>query len=506
MKLISTASQARELDRRVIQDLGVPGVALMELAARGVAEVVRDRFGRAASHGVVVVCGAGNNGGDGYACARWLHGWGVPVRVWSLSPTSAGDAGTMRAAWARLHVREVEGVDGAGLLVDAVFGTGLTRAVAGEEGRAIRAMNALGAPIVAVDLPSGLHADTGAELGVAVRATCTVTFGRLKPGLLTEPGADLAGDVSVVDIGLGCASSDPVGADSLAEMPDARDLARSWPIRAPADHKTRSGQLLVLAGSRNMTGAAVLACRGALAVGVGLLTLAAPRGAIARLAALPPEAMVLQCGAGDHLEPLREAEFTGFTAVAAGPGLGGGLGAPDRALGDALGDLWARSALPLVYDADALAFAIGGGPGGRVVTPHPGEAGRLLGLSAAEVQADRFGAAARLADGRTAILKGRYSLVASPGTPISVNPTNTPVLATGGTGDVLLGMVGGLLARGVAPRDAARLAAWAHGRAGERLAARRSQGWTAGDVAAEVPDAIEELLGSPSGGSFARLA
>jgi hydroxyethylthiazole kinase-like uncharacterized protein yjeF len=487
MKLVSSAAQVRGLDRRLIEDLGVPGIALMETASRGVAESIRSHLPEAARRGVVVVCGAGNNGGDGFGCARWLHGWGFPVRVWPLATDSKGDAALMRATCRAVGVREAEGLGECGLIVDAIFGTGLDRAVTGRVAEVVAAMNAHGAPIVAVDVPSGMHSDTGAVLGVAVKAVRTITFGRLKPGLLAEPGADLAGDVEVVDIGL-----DQAGADAIGEVPEAADLAAVAPIRSPGDHKTRSGHLLLVAGSRNMAGAAVLAAHGALAVGVGLLTVAAPRGAYPRLAALPAEAMVLPAGAEDTLEGLPSGALDGRTAVAAGPGLGGGAPLASSAA-RALMELWSSFEGPVVYDADALPFAGGSGPGERVVTPHPGEAARLLGRSAADVQADRFGAAAALATGRVALLKGRHTLVAAPGAPISVNPANSPVLASGGTGDVLLGMIGGLLARGLSGRDAARLAAWLHGRAAQILESRRTTGWTASDVAGAVPEAWEDL-------------
>jgi len=484
---VSTAAQVREMDRRVIEDLGVPGVALMEVAAREVAVAIRERHADEARRGVVVACGAGNNGGDGYAVARWLHGWGFPVSVWALTHDLRGDAATMREACRRVGVPFVDGLGAAGLIVDAVFGTGLSREVTGAWHDAIGAIVAHPAPVVAVDLPSGLHADTGAVLGIAVRATTTVTFGRLKPGLLAEPGADLAGHVVVADIGLEVA-----GGDAVAGVPDVADLAPLWPRRAAGDHKTRAGHLLVVAGSVPMAGAAVLACRGALAAGVGLCTLVAARATLPRLAALPPEVMVLISGE-ERLEPLSGA-LSRFTALAAGPGLGGG-GALDPALGRWLAHVWESTRLPVVFDADALPSALGGAPGARVITPHPGEAARRLGVSAADVQADRFGAAARLAtDGVTALLKGRHTLVATEGQPIAVNPTNAAVLATGGSGDVLTGVIGALLARGVSARDAARLGAWVHGRAGERLAARRPEGWTADDIAGAVPDAVGDLL------------
>jgi len=490
MRRVSTAAQVRALDQAVIEGLGLPGIALMESAAHAVADAIRDRHAGDAARGVVVVCGAGNNGGDGYAIARWLAAWDFPVAIRALKEDLSGDAATNRDVCVAMGIPHRDDLGEPGLIVDAVFGTGLSRAVEGRYRDALQAMEDHPAPVVAIDLPSGLHADTGAVMGVAIHAATTVTFGRLKPGLLAEPGVDYAGEVIVADIGL-----EAVGGDAIAEVPDAGDLAPLWPHRDPGGHKTRSGHLLVVAGSAAMTGAAILACRGALAAGVGLCTLLATRRMLPRLAALPPEVMVIPSGEGDHTAPLPSGGLERYTALAAGPGLGGGE-ALDSALGGWLQHLWETSRLPAIYDADALSCTAGGSVAPRVLTPHPGEAGRLLDASAAAVQADRFGSAQRLAtDGKVALLKGRNTLVAAEGHPISVNPENTPVLATGGTGDVLTGVVGALLARGVGARDTARLAAWVHGHAGRLLEAQSPVGWTAGDVADVLPDAIADLLG-----------
>ena len=485
---VSTAAQCRAMDAHGIDTLGIPGVALMETASRLVAVAIRERFALEAARGVVVVCGGGNNGGDGYALARWLHLWGFEVRLWSLSTESSGDAGAFRGVARAMGLAQVTGLGEAGLVVDAVFGTGLARPVEGVWADVIDAINAHPSPVVAVDVPSGLSADTGAVLGTAVRADLTVTFARLKPGLLAEPGAALAGEVLVADIGL------PEQVPHVAELAEPHDLASLWPLRGAADHKNRSGHLLVVAGSRTMAGAAILACRGAMAAGAGLVTLAAPRGAWARLGALPPEVMLFEAGAGDLAEPLPDAALQGRTAMAAGPGLGGGITDLKPAMAAWLEGVWREHPLPLVFDADALRHTVATERLDRVLTPHPGEAGRLLGCSAADVQADRFGSAARLAERGVALLKGRHTLVAQRGTPTAVNPTGAPTLATGGSGDVLTGIVGALLARGVPGVDAARLGAWVHGRAGELLAEERAEGWTAGDVVEAVPHAIEELV------------
>lgn len=491
MKWVSTAAQVRELDRRVIEGLGLPGIALMELASRAVAEAVAAHHADAASRGVVALCGGGNNGGDGYGAARWLHAWGLDVATWSLSATSGGDAGVMRACARAAGVPEVDSADGAGLVIDAVFGTGLTRPVEGRAGAALASVAASGLPVVAVDLPSGLHADSGSILGMCVPALRTVTFGRHKLGMFGTQGATVCGTVAVADIGLDASMrADPaVGILADAELPEDSDLVGLWPRRALAAHKRRSGHLLVAAGSTAMAGAAVLCCRGALAADAGLITLLAPRGAMPRLGSLPPEVMVRPCGAGDVLEP-PDVDPDRYDAIAAGPGLGGGrpLAHPLAAW---LEQIWRTYPGPVVFDADALPVARGRGPGPRALTPHPGEAARMLGTTVGAVQADRFAAASALArDGAVALLKGRHTLVAQDGARLSINPTGTPVLATGGSGDVLTGIVGALLGRGLPARDALRCGCWAHGRASEVLEGRRAGGWTASDVAAAVPEAV----------------
>lgn len=486
MEPLLTAEGSRAADRALAEGAGLGGLVLMETASRGLAEAIRRHHAAEASRGVVVVCGPGQNGGDGYGCARWLASWGFDVRVLSTADRSGGDAAVMRRACARLGVPGTEDLGEAGLLVDALFGTGLSRPVEGPFAALVEAMDAHPAPVVAADLPSGVDADTGTLRGPPLRAVRTVTFGARKPGHHAADGLRLSGVVDVVDLGFGGLALDPP-----AERPDAADLAPRWPVRAPQDHKTRSGRLLVIAGSTAMAGAAVLACRGALAAGAGLVTLRIPRGALARLGALPPEVMVELEGDGDVLEGLGPVE--GFDALAVGPGLGGGRPL-SRGLMGALVGLWARARQPAVFDADALGAASGLPGGPRVITPHPGEAGRLLGGGAAAVEEDRFGAAAALArPGVVALLKGPATLVATPDHPTSVNPTGAATLATGGSGDVLTGVIGALLARGVRARDAARLGAWVHGRAGERLAEAAAEGWTAGDIAAALPAAVADL-------------
>lgn len=488
---VYTADEARRADQAILEGLGLPGIALMESAAAGLASHVVASHAASASEGVVVVCGPGNNGGDGYACARRLHALGLPVSLWAPVEPSTPDARTMRAVALKAGVPLVDAIGDAGVVVDAVFGTGLARPVEGAWAEVVGAIAAFEGEVVAADLPSGLCADTGRVLGVAARADRTVTFGGLKRGMFAGEGPARCGEVEVVELGfdrrVSCASA----------LVEAGDVARVWPRRSWSDHKTRRGHLLVVAGSTAMAGAGVLAVRGALAAGVGLVTLATPRGALSRLGALPAEAMVVAAGDGDRWDGTLP-DLDRFDAVAIGPGLGGGrplagvVAQAVRALHEAFTG-------PMVVDADALPVVVGPGAGPRVRTPHPGEAARLLGEEGPDPRQDRFAAVDALAsDGVVSLLKGPFTLVRGR-RPTRINPTGDPVLATGGSGDVLTGLVGALLAQGLAPVDAAMAAAWVHGAAGEHLASERVTGWTASDIAAAVPQVVETWWGSGRG-------
>ncbi|BDG06352.1 NAD(P)H-hydrate dehydratase [Anaeromyxobacter oryzae] len=497
MRLVGSA-EMREIDRIAIAELGIPSLTLMDRAGRAVAEAAtavagpRGRF--------VVVAGGGNNGGDGYVVARVLRSAGRDARVVALVPAGrlSGDARAVREQAERAGVPiddggELAPIDaGVGdVVVDAIFGTGLSRAPEGAFAEAIARIEAArvaGARVVAVDVPSGLSADTGRPLGPCVRADRTVTFAFQKRGLVLHPGPAWAGEVTVADIGIPpeAARRVPVAAELLTEA-EARLLV---PPRAPDAHKGDAGRLLVIAGSPGKTGAAHLALTGALRGGAGLVTLAARAEVLPVALAGRPEAMsVALPGAG----PLARADLQallaaadGVDALAIGPGIPRG---PETA--ELLAALLERAGLPTVLDADALnAFAEAGLPPGArdvpvVVTPHPGEMARLCGISIEAVQSDRIGLARARARAwnATVVLKGARTVVADPEGPPAVIPTGNPGLATGGTGDVLAGLVGALLAGGLAPAAAARAAAWVHGRAGDLAAARLGQrGLLAGDL------------------------
>jgi NAD(P)H-hydrate epimerase len=503
-----TAAEMRALDRHTIETLGVPGELLMELAgAAGAREAEALRGGAGC---IFVACGAGHNGGDGTVAARHLHLRGVPVRLWPL-----GDPGRWRgdaaANWRRAVAVGVPvetpwaGLPAGSVVVDALFGTGLAREVAGEAAEWIQRIDAErpGCRVLAVDLPSGIDADTGQVLGAAIAADCTVTIGLPKLGLCLEPGRSLAGEVTVARIGI---ADQAPGVEPGAQLWTRRAAARRVPARPRAGHKGSFGHVLVIAGSEGKAGAAALAGLGAARIGAGLVTLACPRGSHAALQATLREAMTAPVMPPDAFSPESEKQVLELAAARDVAVLGPGIGRSEatrafvRAVVPAL-------AVPLVLDADGLvAFAEGLGelrkrPAPTVLTPHPGEAALLLGGTAADVNRDRPGAARRLAadSGAHVVLKGAATVIADPSGAIVVNPTGGPLLATGGTGDVLAGAIGGLLAQGLAAPDAAALGVFVHGAAADALsAARGPAGVLAGEVAGALPDALLGLVDDPS--------
>lgn len=504
----------RELDRRTIEDLGLPGLVLMENAARGVVQVINRLYPGVRS--VTVVAGKGNNGGDGLAVARTLHLQGLAVAVYLACAPEAlkGDAAQNRILAERCGVPILEISEkadeawlqeqwsGCDLLVDALLGTGLENEVRGFYGRLITTMNNLPRPKVAVDIPSGLSADTGRPLGLAVEAAVTVTFGRAKRGQLLFPGSRLVGRLLVVDIGLPPSFDPP--AEERVEMLTAEELLLWRPRRPPDGHKGTFGHALILAGSTGKTGAAALTALGALRVGAGLVTVGLPASLNPILEVKLTEAMTepLPEGAPGFLGPQAldrlEEVLEGKKALALGPGLSAAQGAASliRAL------IRKKIQVPLVIDADGLNALAGDQDGlktlsGRaVLTPHPGEMSRLTGKSVREIQDDRIGAARAFAReyGVVLVLKGARTVIAEPGGAVFLNPTAHPALASGGMGDVLTGMIAGWLAQGVGLLPAACLGVFLHAAAGARRAAGRGAG---GILASEVADSLPALIAHP---------
>ena len=511
---VLTLAESRQLDRRAIDELGLPAAVLMENAALGVADALGASFPRARR--VLVYCGPGNNGGDGLAVARQLdaRGYDVEVRLARFGATLSGDCAAQLEVARRLglDVRELvsdgEGAGGASargvdVVVDALFGAGLTRPLAGPWAELVSRINELGRSgpaVVAVDLPSGLDGDRAAPIGPCVRADLTITFVAPKPALVLRPACEEAGEVVVADLGF---RVDPAGGPGTLHRIDPRELGAALAPRAATAHKGDFGHVLLVAGSAGMAGAAVLAARAAVVAGAGRTTVACPGAVVASLAAGCPEAMTLVAD-GDDAGRLGPAALPALLAavaerdvVAVGPGLGraGETGELVRALA-------AAAARPLVLDADGLsAFAgrleeMAARTAPTVLTPHPGELARLLGRSTPEVQADRLAAAREAARraGAVVALKGDRSIVAAPDGEAWVNASGNPAMATGGSGDVLTGLLAARLAQGDEPEFAAVLSVHLHGAAGD-LALERlgSPAIPAGDLAAILGEAWKAL-------------
>jgi hydroxyethylthiazole kinase-like uncharacterized protein yjeF len=475
------AAQVRELDRTAIEDLQIPGYTLMQRAGQAAFDVLRARWPQAAD--LLVIAGPGNNGGDGYVVARLAHEVGISVQVLQL-----GDAGRLRgdALRAREHFLAAGGgvepyagqaLPGCDVIVDALLGTGLEREVKGGFGDAIEAVNAHPAPALAVDIPSGLHADRGVPLGAAVRARCTVTFIGLKQGLFTGLAPDYCGEICFDALGV------PQGVYARQEAAARRIVPELYGAllrpRERTAHKGHFGHVLVIGGEQGTSGAARMAAQAAARVGAGLVSVATRTVHAPVLNADIPVLMVHGVEDAADLEPL----LGRASVVAIGPGLGRGD--------------WGRrmftAALacgrPLVVDADALNL-LAEAPVSRqdwVLTPHPGEAGRLLGRDAGAIQGDRYGAAEALAQrlGGVVVLKGAGTVVRSRER-TAVCSAGNPGMATGGMGDVLTGIVAGLLAQGLEPVAATELGVCLHATAGDVAAREGERGLIATDLFAPL--------------------
>ncbi|MGC8862144.1 MAG: NAD(P)H-hydrate dehydratase [Armatimonadota bacterium] len=517
-----TAEQMRELDRLATEKYGIPSLLLMENAGRAVADTAAEMLGDVRGKHVVVVCGPGNNGGDGFVAARHLHNAGADVRL-----AYFGDRSKARGdALVNLEIAEKMGLaidmsgsirrlrtslERAELVIDALLGTGIKGELRGDLGEVIGCINLnTGAPVLAVDIPSGVDADTGRTWGPssraaqeAVDADCTVTFGLPKIGLVTYPGAGYVGDLVVADIGIPVEALS--GCDSHTFLLDSAEVVWPW-TRSPDSHKGDYGHLAIVAGSVGMTGAAALAAEGALRVGTGLVTLAVPQSLndimevkVTEAMTVPvPEGKARAFGMGSLQSVLDIIEKRDAAVI------GPGFGRDDDTVHFTL-ELVRKLGKPAVLDADAL-FAVSRDVSvlkkcraPLVITPHPGEMAALLGTAPLEVQSNRLEIARAFAreHGVTVVLKGAGTVVANSEGEACINTTGTPGMATGGVGDVLSGMIGGLLAQSeVLPGwFAARAAVYLHGRAGEIAAEKLGEAaMIASDVANAIGDAIRELV------------
>ena len=508
MKPVLTPQEAVELDRAT-QASGVSARSLMERAGRAVARAVLDLAGGAYGRRAVIVCGKGNNGGDGYVAARILARTGVRVTVHAVEPVDelrepaatnarrlvAETGATVRAFSVARLAADLARAD---VAVDAVFGTGFRGIPEDEWAASIDGLNGSDVPVVAVDIPSGVDGRSGAVLGTAVAADLTVTFGAPKVGVVLLPGAELAGDVRVADVGF---PGHLVHAHAWLTEPS--DVAATWPSRAPDSHKRASGVLMVVAGSRGMTGAPALIAEAAARVGTGLVIVAAPSSALAAVQASMTEAVSIPLAETDDgvidgaavpaiIDALERAD-----ALAIGPGL-----TAHPSVVEVVRDVVRSSPVPTVVDADALNVFTGaaGDLADRraeaVLTPHLGEFGRLTGSKASDVDADRLGHVRALASTSRAVtlLKGTRTAIADPGGDVRINPTGSAVLATAGSGDVLTGVIGGLLARGVPALDAASCGAFVHGLAGTLAGRAMGEGTLARDVISHLPGAVDRTV------------
>jgi NAD(P)H-hydrate epimerase len=502
------AADVREFDRRATameggsaeiagaafppaEQHGLGGGALMERAGSAALHVLRERFPRARR--LLVVCGPGNNGGDGYVLARRAQESGLDVTTQHIADpeTLKGDA---RAAWQRWQAAGGQTAEfdpvafaQADVVVDALFGTGLERALEGRWRDAVATINAGASPVLALDIPSGLHADTGRVLGVAVRASVTVSFIALKAGVFTAQGREHSGVIVFDDLMVPDAVLQ--GTTPLARRithAALRGLLRPLPRHA---HKGMAGRVLVIGGKPGMPGAVQLAGTAAYRAGAGLVTVATHGSHAAAISAARPELIAHGMHAPVELMPL----MMQASAIALGPGLG------QDEWGMGLWMVASGSERPLVLDADALNL-LARHPARRadwILTPHPGEAARLLGVTVSDIEVDRFAATRALASryGGVCVLKGSGTVIAMDGrTELWLCDRGNPGMATGGSGDVLAGAIAALLARGLAPIDAARLGVYAHAVAGDRAVRRGERGLLAGDLMLPLRDVLNELV------------
>lgn len=484
MHELLTVDEMYAADRFTIER-GTPGVTLMENAGRACAEAIRARFARCR---VSVLCGPGNNGGDGFVIARHLREAGWPVTVCLLGERDAlrGDAGEMAHRWnGPVHPFAATAADGADLIVDALFGAGLARDVDGLPAQVIAAVDAAGTPVVAVDVPSGIDGDSGAVRGAAFKAALTVTFARAKPGHWLLPGRLHCGELVVADIGIADEAIATIAPRTFRN--DQALWQDSFPCPSLDSHKYDRGHGVVVSGGASATGAARLGARGALRIGAGLVTVASPPDALAINAAQLTAVMVAGFDGADALSGILEDKRK--NALLIGPGAGVGAATRENVLAALL------SGAGVVLDADALTsfannprdllVAIQGYFAGPVVmTPHEGEFGRIF----PDLDGDKLHRARAAAERAQAVilLKGPDTVIAAPDGRAAINTNAGPELATAGSGDVLAGFILGLLAQGMPPFEAACAAAWLHGAAGLEVGR--------GLVAEDLPEALPALF------------
>ena len=511
---VLNAAQMREADRRTIQEIGIPSLVLMENAGRQVVAAIETVHGDRLEGSVAILCGRGNNGGDGFVVARTLWQRGVDVSVFLVGRVGdvRGDARLNLEILGRLGVSVVEIADSeawelhfseisdSALIVDAIFGTGLNAPLAGLLETVVADVNASGIPVVAIDLPSGLSADSNDPIGHSIEAGTTVTLAAPKLPLVLPPAEVRAGDIVIADIGIPMDVIEQLDGPRVELLTRATMRALVSP-RSAESHKGDFGRVLVVAGSPGKTGAAHLAGMSALRSGAGLVTVATAASCQPIVATMAAEYMTEPIAdTVDGLDPRAVDRLLDLTSdvIALGPGLGRG-----RDTQAFVRSLVYRATLPVVIDADGLnAFiedpdALAGRDGRPVViTPHPGEMGRLVGMSPDEVQANRLEIARDFAVAHHiyVVLKGHRTLIGTPDGTVFINPTGNAGMATGGTGDVLTGMIAAWIAQLLDAEAACKLAVYLHGMAGDLAEADEGEvAMTAGDVTGHLGDAMMEL-------------
>lgn len=493
-----TVAAMRAADARAIAE-GTPGIELMERAGAAVARAAIDMAPLDAR--ILVLCGGGNNGGDGFVAARLLREQGLTVRLALLGSREAlhGDAALAAARWPDPVENAADAApdESDDLIIDALFGAGLSRDLDGDARALAERINESGKPVLAVDLPSGVDGDTGAIRGAAIRATCTTTFARRKPGHLLLPGRTLCGPIEVADIGVGDAIIDAVAPPLFANGPDL--WRATFPRLEASGHKYRRGHLLVVAGGIEGVGAPRLSARAGLRAGAGLVAIAAPSDALTAHAARGPDALILRRsdGAADLRDLLADIRRN---AVVIGPALG-----LDRLARQKL-DAALASHAACVLDADALTLLAGDVAAIRraalrkpvILTPHEGEFSRLFSDMRSDPDISRDGSkldralAAAWSTGAVVILKGPDTVIAAPDGRAAINGNAPPWLATAGSGDVLAGLAGGLLAQGMPAWQAACAAVWLHGEAANRVGP--------GLIADDLPETLGSVVGAFAAG------
>lgn len=511
MKLC-TPKQMQNIDRRAIDGMKIPGLELMEAAGSRVVDAIVEQYGDITGQVITIVCGKGNNGGDGLVAARYLHEKGAKIEIFltGRADTVEGDAMTnlKRAEKIGLYVKEIDDIDdfsidyNSNIIIDAIFGTGFSGDIKAPYDEIIFKINDHPASVVAIDAPSGLDGATGAVAEPCVRADLTVTFGLPKFGQALYPGKEYCGLLLVADIGFPDEAIEKEDIDRYLLMED--EAAAMLPRRAPDSHKGDFGKLFVLAGSEGYTGAAAMTAEAGLRSGTGLVILGCPSGLndifeqkLTEVMTRPlPQVRKKRClalrGLGEVREMVKWAD-----AVAVGPGIG-----TYHETRDLVFRLISKLDKPAIFDADALNILaknmdyLKGHSAPLVISPHPGEMSRLTGKTIEQIQKNRIDIALEFAEkfNLVCILKGAPSVIAAPSGQVWINPTGNEGMATAGSGDVLTGLIGGFLAQGLMDIDAAVLGCYVHGKAGdlamENLGAR---GMIAGDILHMVPEALREM-------------